>query len=82
MKKQVPAGWIAALANVLDGNPRPNAELVALAVAAIRALPLSRAKAGELPASACFSIAADAKNPDELRLERTGRRARRLVQTR
>ncbi len=48
---------------------------------AIRALPITKAKAGDLPAR-LLHIAAETKNPSELRLERTGRRARRLVQSR
>ena len=57
-----------ALASVLDGEPA-NAELVPLAVATARSLPLARAKAGDLP-TRLLRIAADAKHPAELRLER------------
>ncbi len=64
-EKEVPAGWIAALANVLDDR-HPDAELVALAVAAIRALPITKAKAGDLPAR-LLHVGAETKNPSELR---------------
>ena len=46
-EKQVPPGWLSALASVLDGSPS-NADLVPRAVATIRSLPLSRDQAGEL----------------------------------
>ncbi len=65
IEKEVPASWIAALAGVLDDR-QPNAELVALAVAAIRALPITRGKAGDLPAR-LLRVGADTKNPAELR---------------
>jgi len=64
-EKEVPASWIAALANVLD-NRHPDAELVALAVAAIRALPITKSKAGDLPAR-LLRVGAETKNPAELR---------------
>jgi len=63
---QVPPAWITALANLLDGN-RSNAELIPLAVATTRALPLTRDAAGELPAR-LVGIADDGRNSAELRL--------------
>jgi putative membrane-bound dehydrogenase-like protein len=65
-EKQVPASWIAALVQVLDGRGT-STKLVAPAVAAVRALPLKRSAAGELPAR-LLRIAGDAGNPIELRL--------------
>jgi len=65
-EKQVPPKWITALANLLDGD-RSNAELIPLAVATVRALPLKRDAAGELPAR-LLRIADDGRNSDELRL--------------
>ena len=65
-EKQVPPGWISGLAAVLDENPA-GAELVPLAVAAARALPLARAHAGRL-STALLRIGADAKQADDLRL--------------
>ncbi len=65
-QNQVPAAWIAALANLLNGD-QSNADLVPLAVATIRALPVTRAAAGELPAR-LLEIAENDKNSAELRL--------------
>jgi len=65
-EKQVPPKWVTALASALDGD-RTNAELIPLAVATVRALPLTRDAAGELPAR-LLRIAGDDKNPAELRL--------------
>jgi len=65
-EKQVPPGWITALANLLDGD-RTNAELIALAVSTVRALPLKRDNAGELPAR-LLRIAENDGNSAELRL--------------
>ncbi len=48
-EKQVPAGWLTALASVLDDSP-PSADLVSRAVATVRSLPLSRDQSGELSA--------------------------------
>jgi putative membrane-bound dehydrogenase-like protein len=64
--KEIPAAWIAALANVIDER-HPDTELIALAVAAVRALPIARDKAGDLPAR-LLRVAAEQKNPPELRL--------------
>jgi putative membrane-bound dehydrogenase-like protein len=66
-EKQVPANWIAALAKLLE-HDRANAELVPLAVATVRALPLKRDAAGELPAR-LLRIAGDERNSAELRLD-------------
>ncbi|MFI5459395.1 MAG: PVC-type heme-binding CxxCH protein [Isosphaerales bacterium] len=65
-EKQVPAKWITALASLLDGD-RANAELIPLTVATVRAMPLKRDAAGELPAR-LLRIADDGTNSDELRL--------------
>jgi putative heme-binding domain-containing protein len=65
-EKQVPPSWIAALASVLDRDQAVDA-LVPLAVATVRALPLKRDAAGELPAR-LLRIAGHAANPAELRL--------------
>jgi len=64
-EKDVPASWIAALAGVLDIRQR-DAKLVALAVEAIRALPIPKAKAGDLPAR-LLRVGAEMKNPAGLR---------------
>jgi putative membrane-bound dehydrogenase-like protein len=66
-EKQVPASWITALVNLFDGD-RSNAELVAQAVATVRALPLKRDAAGELPAR-LLRIGADEGKPADLRLQ-------------
>ncbi len=65
-EKQVPSNWIRGLATALDGSP-VNAQLVPLAVAAARALPLAHASSAEL-SPALLRIASDTKVPDELRL--------------
>ena len=62
----VPREWVDAVAGVLEGDPA-TPELVAPAVATLRALPLTREKAGDLPAR-LLRIAADAKNAADLRL--------------
>jgi putative heme-binding domain-containing protein len=65
-EKHVPPSWVAALAGLLN-NDRSKADLTALAVATVRALPLKRVTAGELPAR-LLRIAGDEANPAELRL--------------
>src|SRR5262249_53311905 len=65
-EKHVPLSWVAALAGLLDGD-RSKADLTELAVATVRALPVKRATAGELPAR-LLRIAGDEANPAELRL--------------
>jgi putative membrane-bound dehydrogenase-like protein len=64
-EKQVPARWLTALASVLDGSPS-HADLVPVAVATVRSLPLARGQGGELTARLLQIAAAD--NTDELRL--------------
>jgi putative membrane-bound dehydrogenase-like protein len=62
----VPRMWIDAIASVLE--PRPaTSELRALAVATLRALPIPRENAGDLT-DGLLRIAADSKNPSDLRL--------------
>jgi putative heme-binding domain-containing protein len=65
-EKQVPPGWITALSSVLE-HDRSNDELISLAIATVRALPLKRDTAGELPAR-LLQIANDHGKPSELRL--------------
>jgi putative membrane-bound dehydrogenase-like protein len=65
-EKQVPSSWVKGLASALDRSSK-NADLIPLAVAAARALPLTRSGAGELT-PALLLIAADASNSDDLRL--------------
>ena len=65
--KDVPPAWVAALASVLDGEPA-NAPLRAPAIATIRALPLAKNEAEDLR-TRLLGIAADATNPDALRLD-------------
>ncbi len=65
-EKEVPSGWISGLATTLERDPS-HAELYPLAVAAARSLPLPRSTASQL-APPLLRIAADTKNPDELRL--------------
>jgi putative membrane-bound dehydrogenase-like protein len=65
--KDVPTAWVAALASVLDGEPA-NAPLRAPAIATIRALPLAKNEAEDLR-TRLLGIAADATNPDALRLD-------------
>ena len=65
-EKQVPSAWISGLAAALDGGP-PNTDLVTLAIAAARALPLAQANAREL-SPPLLRIASDAKHADDLRL--------------
>ena len=62
----VPREWVDAVAGVLEGDPA-TPELLAPAVATLRALPLTREKAGDLPAR-LLRIAGDAKNAADLRL--------------
>ena len=63
----VPTAWVVAVAGVLEGDPATS-ELVAPAVATLRALPLTREKAGDLP-DRLLRIAGDPKNGGELRLQ-------------
>ncbi len=65
-EKEVPAVWIKGLASALESD-RSHSDLVPLAVAAARALPLTGAWAGAL-SPALLRVAANIKNPDELRL--------------
>jgi putative heme-binding domain-containing protein len=65
-ENQVPSAWIKALTNLLDGD-RSSAELIPLAVATIRALPLTRETAGKL-LGRLLAIAGDDRNSPELRL--------------
>jgi putative membrane-bound dehydrogenase-like protein len=62
----VPREWIEAVASVLEGDPA-TLELVTPAVATLRALPLTRERAGDLPAR-LLRIAAAARNSADLRL--------------
>ena len=62
----VPREWVDAVASVLEGDPA-TPELVTPAVATLRALPLTREKAGDLPARLLRIAAAD-KNAAELRI--------------
>ncbi|MGP0066397.1 MAG: PVC-type heme-binding CxxCH protein [Isosphaeraceae bacterium] len=66
-EKDLPPAWVAALATVLEDNPA-NAPLRAPAIATIRALPIARNKSEDLR-TRLLTIAADAKNPDGLRLD-------------
>ena len=66
-QKQVPASWIHALAGTLEADPS-SADLIPLSVAAVRSLPLAQAWASEL-SPPLLRIAAEARNPDELRLD-------------
>ena len=63
----VPSQWVDAIAGVLEGDPA-TPELVAPAVATLRALPLTKEKAGDLPGR-LLRIAANPKNAVELRLQ-------------
>jgi putative membrane-bound dehydrogenase-like protein len=63
----VPHEWVDAVAGVLEGDPA-TPELVAQAVATLRALPLTKETAGDLP-DRLLRIAADAKNTVDLRLQ-------------
>ena len=65
-EKQVPSSWIKGLASALDRSPK-NADLIPLAVAAARALPLARSAASEL-SPGLLLIAADTGTSDDLRL--------------
>ena len=56
----VPHEWVDAVAGVLEGDPA-TPELVAPAVATLRALPLTKEKAGDLP-DRLLRIAGDRKN--------------------
>ena len=62
----VPREWIDAVAGVLEGDPA-TPELVTPAVATLRALPLTRERAGDLPAR-LLRIAGTARNSADLRL--------------
>ena len=62
----VPREWVDAVAGVLEGDP-DTPELVTPAIAALRALPLTREKAGDLPAR-LLRIAGAARNSADLRL--------------
>ena len=63
----VPREWIEAVASVLEGDPA-TLELVTPAVATLDApLPLTRERAGDLPAR-LLRIAAAARNSADLRL--------------
>jgi putative membrane-bound dehydrogenase-like protein len=66
-EKDVPPAWVAALATVLEGEPA-NVPLRAPAIATIRAVPMARNKAEDLR-NRLLGIAADARNPDGLRLD-------------
>ncbi|HEX3449094.1 MAG TPA: HEAT repeat domain-containing protein, partial [Isosphaeraceae bacterium] len=63
----VPHEWVDAVAGVLEGDPA-TPELVAPAVATLRALPLTKKKAGDLP-DRLLRIAGDTKNGVDLRLQ-------------
>ena len=63
----VPREWVDAVAGVLEGDPA-TPELVAPAVATLRALPLTKEKAGDLP-DRLLRIAGDTKNGVDLRLQ-------------
>jgi putative membrane-bound dehydrogenase-like protein len=65
-EKEIPASWVGALADVLD-KPRPDTQLVDLAVAAIRSLPIKPTQAGNLP-DRLLRIGGNPENPAELRL--------------
>ena len=62
----VPREWVDAIAGVLEGDPATS-ELVASAVATVRALPVASEKAGDLPGR-LGRIAAKASNSADLRL--------------
>ncbi|HUY33109.1 MAG TPA: PVC-type heme-binding CxxCH protein [Pirellulales bacterium] len=62
--KDIPAGWIAGLAEILSGG---DSALVAPAVATVRALGIAPERAGQLK-PALLKIAAAADAPDELRV--------------
>jgi putative heme-binding domain-containing protein len=62
----VPREWIDAVSGVLEGDPA-TPELVTPAIAALRALPLTREKAGDLPAR-LLRIAGAVRNSADLRL--------------
>jgi putative membrane-bound dehydrogenase-like protein len=62
----VPRAWVDAVAGVLEGDPA-TPELVTPAVATLRALPLTRERAGDLPAR-LLRIAAATRNSADLRL--------------
>jgi putative membrane-bound dehydrogenase-like protein len=65
-EKEVPASWIAAIAGVLDDR-HSDSQLVVLAVAAVRALPITKTSAGDLP-DRLLRVGADTKKPAEVRL--------------
>ena len=62
----VPREWVEAIVGVLGGKPAAP-ELMAPAIAALRALPVAREKAGDLPGQ-LVRIAAEVSNPADLRL--------------
>jgi putative membrane-bound dehydrogenase-like protein len=62
----VPRDWVDAITWVLEGDPA-TPELVAAAVATLRALPVASEKAGDLPGR-LGRIAAEANNSADLRL--------------
>ncbi len=66
-EKDIPPAWIAALGSALGDDPS-NAPLLVPTVATLRALPVARDKATHLR-TRLLSIAADAGNPDDLRLD-------------
>jgi putative membrane-bound dehydrogenase-like protein len=65
-ERDLPPSWIDAIARVFDDAPA-NADLIAPAVATLRALPISAQAAGQIPQKLC-KIAADLGRPKELRL--------------
>jgi putative membrane-bound dehydrogenase-like protein len=65
-EKEIPGSWVAILGKIL-GDRQPDAQLVALAVATVRALPIAAAHAGELP-TLLLRTGANTKNPADLRL--------------
>jgi putative membrane-bound dehydrogenase-like protein len=66
-EKDIPPTWIAVLASAL-GDDTANAPLLVPAVATLRALPVASDKAAHLR-TRLLRIAADAKNPADLRLD-------------
>ena len=76
----VPNEWVDAIGWSAGGRPRLP-ELVGPAVATLRALPLTKEKAGLLP-DRLLRIAGDPKNPVELRLPGPRRHSRWRGQTR
>jgi putative heme-binding domain-containing protein len=62
--KKIPAGWIAGLVEVLNGD---ESSLIAPAIAAVRAMPIAPEQAGQLKGG-LLKIASAAGAPDELRV--------------